>query len=86
MHFKNRNAKESFKVWLAYSAIKFVVKRHFKDAKAVAQQKVLLFFCQNLFTTAIHYDVTVLLRYDVTGQELTYWPETLSWLAVTNTG
>ena len=34
--FKNKNAEESFKVWLAYSAIKFVVKRHFKDAKEVA--------------------------------------------------
>ena len=46
---KNKNAEESFKVWLAYSAIKFVVKRHFKDAKEVAQQKVTLFF-QVLFT------------------------------------
>ena len=36
--FKNKNAEESFKVWLAYWAIKFVVKRHFKDAKEVAQQ------------------------------------------------
>ena len=34
--FKNKNAEESFKVWLAYSAIKFVVKGHFKDAKEVA--------------------------------------------------
>ena len=42
--FKNKNAEESFKVWLAYSAVKFVVKRHFKDAKEVAQQKVTLFF------------------------------------------
>ena len=42
--FKNKNAEESFKVWLAYSAIKFVVKRHFKDAKEVTQQKMMLFF------------------------------------------
>ena len=41
---KNKNAEKSFKVWLAYLAIKFVVKRHFKDAKDVAQQKVSLFF------------------------------------------
>ena len=32
------------------------------------------------------YGITVHLRYDVTGQELTDWPKTLSWLAVTNTG
>ena len=31
--FENKNAEESFKVMLAYSAIKFVVKRHFKEAK-----------------------------------------------------
>ena len=42
--FKNKNAEESFKVWLAYSAIKFIVKMHSKDAKEVAQQKVTLFF------------------------------------------
>ena len=41
---KKKNAKESFKVWLAYSAIKFVVKIHFKDAKEAAQQKDMLFF------------------------------------------
>ena len=35
--FKKKNAKESFKVWLANSAIKFVVKMHFKDAKEAAQ-------------------------------------------------
>ena len=34
--FKNKkNAEESFKVWLAYSAIKFVDKRHFTDAEEV---------------------------------------------------
>ena len=43
--FKTKNAKESFKVWLAYSAIKFVVKMHFKDTKEDAQQKETLFFC-----------------------------------------
>ena len=37
--FRNKNAEESFKLLLAYSAIKFVIKRHFKDAKEVAQQK-----------------------------------------------
>ena len=42
--FKNKNAKESFRVWLAYSAIKCIVKMHFKDAKEVAQQNVTLFF------------------------------------------
>ena len=39
-----KNAEESFKVWLAYSAIKFAVKRHFTDLKEVAQLKVSLFF------------------------------------------
>ena len=42
--FKKKNAKESFKVWLAYSAIKFVVKMHFKDTKEAAQQKEIFFF------------------------------------------
>ena len=42
--FKKKNAKESFKVWLAYAAIKFVVKMHFKDAKEATQQKEILFF------------------------------------------
>ena len=86
--FKKKIAKESFKVWLAYSAIKFVVKMHFKDTEEAAQQKETLFF-QVLFTkvkqTSCH-DITVHLRYDDTGQEQTDWPETLSWLAVTNTG
>ena len=50
---KNKNTEESFKMWLAYSAIKFVVKRHFKDAKEVAQQKVTLYF-QVLFTKLRH--------------------------------
>ena len=86
--FKKKNAKESIKVWLACSAIKFIVKMHFKDTKEAAQQKETLFF-QVLFTKLKQtscYDVTVHLRYDVTGQELIDWPETLSWLAVTNTG
>ena len=50
---------------------------HFKDKKKVAQQKVTLFF-QVLFTKVKHtsrYGVTVHLRYDVTGQELSDWPE-----------
>ena len=42
--FKMKNANESFKVKLAFSAIKFVVKMHFKDEKEAAQQKVTLFF------------------------------------------
>ena len=46
--------KKSFKVWLAYSAIKFIVKMHFKDAKEVTQQKVTLFFFQVLFTKVRH--------------------------------
>ena len=41
--FKTKNAKESFKVLLAYSAIKFVVKMHFKDTKEDEQQKETLF-------------------------------------------
>ena len=36
---KKKNAKERFKVWLAYSAIQFVVEMHFKDANKDAQQK-----------------------------------------------
>ena len=51
--FKNKNAEESFKVLLAYSLIKVIVKRHFKDAQEVAQQKVML-FVQVLFTKARH--------------------------------
>ena len=39
-----KNAKESLKVKLAFSAIKFVVKMHLKDEKEAAQQKVTLFF------------------------------------------
>ena len=86
--FKNKNAEEGFKVLLAYSAIKVVFKRHFKDAQEVAQQKVTLFFKFYSPKKHItqHYDFTVLLRYDGTGQELTYWSVTLSWLAVTNIG
>ena len=87
--FKTKNAKESFKVWLAYSSKKFVVKMHFKGTKEDAQQKETLFFFQVLFTKVKQTscdDVTVHLRYDVIGQELTDRPETLSWLAVTNTG
>ena len=36
---KRKMQKEAFKVWLDYSAIKFVVKMHFKDAKEAVQQK-----------------------------------------------
>ena len=70
------------------SPIKFAVKMYFKDVKEAAQQKVTIFF-QVLFTKVKHtsrYDVDVHLRYDVTGLELNVWPETLSWLAVTNAG
>ena len=73
---------------LAYSAIKFVVKMHFKDANEAAQLKVTFIF-QVLFTKVKHksrYGVTVHFRYYVTGQELTDWPETLSWWAGMNTG
>ena len=42
--FKKKKSKESSKVKLAFSAIKFVVKRHFQDEKEAAQQKVTLFF------------------------------------------
>ena len=41
---KRKIAKESLNVKLAFSAIKFVVKMHFKDEKEAAQQKVTLFF------------------------------------------
>ena len=53
MPFQKENAKESFKVCVAYSAIKFVVKMHFKDAKEAAHKKVTLFF-QVLFTKVEH--------------------------------
>ena len=42
--FKKKYAKEIFKMWLAYSAIQFGVKMHFKDAKEDAQQKETPFF------------------------------------------
>ena len=42
--FKKKNAKESLKVKLAFSAIKFVVEMHFKDEKEDAQQKVKALF------------------------------------------
>ena len=44
MILKKKNAKESLKVKLAFSAIKFVVKMHCEDEKEAAQQKVTLFF------------------------------------------
>ena len=47
--FKNKQAKESFKVWLAYSAIKFDVKINFKDAKEDVQQKIMTFFFSSKF-------------------------------------
>ena len=86
--FKKKNAKESLKVKLGFSAIKFVNKMHFKDEKEAARQKVTLFFKVYL-PKAIHtsrYNVTAHLQYDVTGLELTAWLETLSLLAVTNSG
>ena len=42
--FKKKNSKESLKVKLAFSALKFIVKMHFKDEKEAAQQNVTLFF------------------------------------------
>ena len=86
---KRKNAKESLKVQLAFSAIKFVVKMHFKDEKEAAQQKVTLFFFKfhsPKVSPTSRYNVTAHLQYDVTGLELTAWLETLSWLAVTNSG
>ena len=53
MHFQNKNAKESFKVWLAYSALKVVVKMHFKDAKEAALQKETLYFIKQSKTNFV---------------------------------
>ena len=40
VHFQKEKCKRTlFKVWLDYSAIKFVVKMHFKDEKEAVQQK-----------------------------------------------
>ena len=39
-----KNAKESLKVKLAFSAVKFDFKMHFKDEKEAAQLTVTLFF------------------------------------------
>ena len=67
--FKMKNAKESFKVKLAFSAIKFAVKMHFKDEKEAAQQKVTLFF-QFLFAEVkptSRYNIIAHLQHDVTG-------------------
>ena len=87
--FKKKKSKESLKVKLAFSAIKFVVKMHFKDEKEAAQQKTTLFFSsfirQKVNLTS-RYNVTGHLQYDVTGLEITAWLETLSWLPVTNFG
>ena len=44
--FKNKNAEESLKVWLAYSAIKFVVKRHFKFTYSEVIEKTHIRFCK----------------------------------------
>ena len=87
-YFKKKNAKESLKVKLAFSATKFVVKMHFKDEKEAAQQKVTLFFkvkSPKVKPTS-RYNVTAHLQYDVSDLELTAWLESLSWLAVTNSG
>ena len=74
MNFQ-KNAKESLKVWLAYLAIRFVVKNHFfKNAIKAVQQKVTLFL-QVLFTKVKHtsrYDFTVHKRYDVTALVSSY--------------
>ena len=88
MIFQKKNAKESFKVKLAFSAIKFVVKMHYKDEKEAAQQKNDSFF--KLYSPKVkpmsRYNDTAHLQYDVTGLKLTAWLETLSWLAVKNSG
>ena len=85
---KRKMKKENLAVKLAFSAIKFVVKMHFKDEKEAAQQKVTLFF--KFYSPKVkptsRYNFTAHLQYDVTGMELTAWLETLSWLAVTNSG
>ena len=44
MIFQKKNAKESLKVKLPFSAIICDVKMHFKDEKEAAKQKVTLFF------------------------------------------
>ena len=59
---------------------KLHIKHHLKTQKKLRIKKT-------PFTKGKHtscYDVTVLLRYDVTGLELTVWPETWNHLAVTN--
>lgn len=81
VNFKMKNAQESLKVCLTYSAIKFVVNMHFKDAKESTQQNVVL-----SYQHTSSYDVTVHLRYDITELERTVWPKSLSWLTVTNAG
>ena len=88
INFQKEKCKRKLKSLAGLFGYKFVVKIHFKDAKEVAQQNVTFFF-QVLYTKVKHmsrYDVTVHLRYDVTGLELTVWLETLRWLAVTNAG
>ena len=88
MIFQKEKCKKRLKVKLAFSAIKIVVKKHFKDEKEAVQQKVTVFF--KFYSPKVkltsRYNVTVHLQYDVTGLELTAWLETLSWLAVTNSG
>ena len=61
---------------------------HFKDEKEAAQQKWRSFskFYSPKVKPTSRYNVTAHLQYDVTGLELTAWLETLSWLAVTNSG
>ena len=89
MHFQKENCKRKFLIVAGLFDYKNVVKMQFKNAKEAAQQKETLFFFQLLFTKVKQtscFDVTVHLRYDVTGQELTDRHETLSRLAVTNTG
>ena len=86
MIFQKEKCKIKIKRKLAFSAIKCVVKMHFKDGKEAAQQKVTLFF--KFYSPKVkstpRYNVIALLQYDVTGLELTAWNETLSWLAVVN--
>ena len=78
MIFQEEKCKRKLKVKLAFSAIKSVVKMHFKDEKEAARQKVTLFF--KFYSPKVkptsRYNVTAHLQYDVTGLEQTALLET----------
>ena len=52
--FKKKSAKESFELWLAYSAIKFVVKMILKMQKKTCNKKRRSFPVHCLSITFIH--------------------------------